>query len=150
MKLVNPTKYFALLFFGIALTCFHLTVPAQTTFNLLTGQTDSDSHWGSGWLDLDVPTDFKKGDILRLAIGGTAKKIKIRLLPKGKSSDSTVGMINGSITVPKNRVVELVIQANRKKIVQISVHGGQNPWNKYPLGGDNGPATLDSVALSGN
>lgn len=114
---------------------------------LLSGETGASSQWGSGWLDLDSPTDFKSRDKLRLTIGGTAKKIKVRLLPKGRSPDSTAGMLRGVVTVPENRTVEVVLQDDRPQVVQISVHGGANPWGKYPLGGGNGPATLESAEI---
>ena len=114
---------------------------------LLSGETGVSSRWGSGWLDLDNPTDFKNKNKLRLTIGGTAKKIKVRLLPKGRSPDTTAGMLPAVFTVPDNRIVELKIQGERPQVVQISVHGGANPWGKYPLGGKNGPATLESAEI---
>jgi len=114
---------------------------------LLTGETGVSSRWGSGWLDLVNPIDFKSKNKLRLTIGGTAKKIKVRLLPKGRSPDTTAGMLPAVFTVPSNRIVELKLQGDRPQIIQISVHGGANPWGKYPLGGGNGPATLESAEI---
>ena len=80
--------------------------PTPTEDDLLvSGVVGSSNRWGSGWIDLDVTMDFKTGDRLRLTIGGTANKIKVRL------------------------------------------HGGSNPWGAFPLGGGNGPATLEKVEL---
>lgn len=120
---------------------------ARTTPRLLVGETGSSSRWGSGWLDLATVTDFAAGDALELRIGGTANKVFVRLLPEGKFPDSTVGILGDAITMPENRVVEVVLDEDRKGIIQISVHGGPNPWGKFSLGGENGPATLDVARL---
>ena len=114
---------------------------------LLVGENGQSSRWGSGWLVLDSPTDFKRGDKILLTVGGTAKNIKIRFLPKGRSPETTAGMLSGVFPVPDNRIVEIKLSSNRLKVTQISVHGGPNPWGKYPLGGENGPATIESAEL---
>lgn len=114
---------------------------------LLAGKYGSSSEWGSGWLDLATTTNFMRGDRLRLTIGGTADTILVRLLPKGKSPGSSVGIVAGAITVPENRIVEVVLDTDRKGIIQISVHGGPKPWGKFPLGGGNGAATLETAEL---
>ncbi len=113
----------------------------------LTGEIGSSSRWGSGWLDLATVADFAAGDVLRLRIGGTAGKVFVRLLPEGQFPDSSAGIIGGPITVPENRIVEVALDSARENIVQISVHGGPKPWGKFPLGGGNGPATLESATL---
>lgn len=112
----------------------------------LDGTTGSSSHWGSGWLDLATPIDFQKDTRLRVRVGGTAKKIFVRILSKGISPDSSRGIVGGAITIPENRVVEVRLDVDRKGIKQISVHGGPNPWNKQ-LGPINGPATLEAVEV---
>ncbi len=114
---------------------------------LLAGEIGSSPRWGSGWLDLATVTDFTAGDVLRLRIGGTASKVLVRLLPEGKFPDSSVGIVGSAVTVPENRIVEVVLDNDRKNILQISVHGGPNPWGMFPLGGGNGPATLESATL---
>ncbi|RLB91598.1 MAG: hypothetical protein DRH50_10840 [Deltaproteobacteria bacterium] len=119
----------------------------KASVQFLAGETGSSSRWGSGWLDLATPTNFAKGDRLRLQIGGTANKILVRLLAKGISPETSAGMLGGAITVPENRVVEVALDTDRKGIIQISVHGGPNPWGKFPLGGDNGPATIETAGL---
>lgn len=113
----------------------------------LAGETGSSSRWGSGWLDLATVADFAAGDVLRLRIGGKANKVLVRLLPEGKFPDSSAGIVGGAITVPENRVVEVVLGEDRKGIIQISVHGGPNPWGRFPLGGGNGSATLEAAIL---
>jgi hypothetical protein len=114
---------------------------------MLAGDFGSSSQWGSGWLDLATPMDFGKGDRLRLRIGGQAANILVRLLPRGTSPDSSVGMIGGAISVPEGRVVEVDLDTDHKEIVQISVHGGPNPWGRFPLGAGNESATIEAAEL---
>ena len=124
-----------------------LAVSPVASAQPLVGQIGFSSQWGSGWLDLATPTDFLKGDRLRLKIGGTADKIVVRLLPKGISPDSPVGVIGSAVIVPENRIVEVSLKSDKKGIIQISVHGGPNPWGWYPLGGGNGAAALKVAEL---
>ena len=124
------------------------TLTAAKTAEVLSGKTVSSSRLGSGWLDLDSPRNFKRGDTLRLRIGGKAKN-KVRLLLKGQSRDSTSGILQGITAVPINRMVYVKIQRDRPWIVQISVYGGANPWGKYALGRSNGAATRIKVVLIG-
>lgn len=120
---------------------------SKTELRVLTGEFGSSPRWGSGWLDLSTPTDFKSGDVLRLRIGGTALKVVVRLLPKGVAPESSSGILGASVDVPEDREVELEIDADRNNIVQISVHGGSNPWGKFSLGEDNGPASIEYAAV---
>jgi len=113
----------------------------------LAGQLGSSPRWGTGWLDLVTITNFSAGDTLRLKIGGTADKVIVRLLPEGRFPDSSVGIVGSPITVQDSRFIEVVLKKDRKNIIQISVHGGPNPWGKFPLGGGNGPATVVSADL---
>lgn len=121
---------------------------APIAARLLSGEKRYFTKWYSGSLDLDSPRDFKAGEKLRLSIGGNASKIKIRFLPKGIFlPDSTAGLLKDVFAVPKSRLIEVEFSKDRSQIVHISVHGGPNPWGKYPLGNYNGPATLDSVEI---
>jgi hypothetical protein len=126
----------ALLMFGL---------PNRLVAETLAGTIGSSSEWGSGWLLLGPPIDFAKGDHLKLLVGGSATKVIVRLLPKGGSPDSTVGIVGGPVDVPKSRVVEIVLPNDRPQVIQISVHGGPNPWGKFSIGGGNGPATIESA-----
>jgi hypothetical protein len=110
----------------------------------LKGKTGFSSQWGSGWIDLGSITSFKRGERIKLIIGGTAKNIIVRLLPKGEKTDDPVGIEAGIVKVPDNRIVQITLTQDHPNIRQISVHGGPNPWGMYPLG-DNGPATIVSV-----
>lgn len=113
----------------------------------LHGQIGASSRWGTGWMDLSLPVDFRKGDKVRLAIGGNAEKVIVRFLPLGASPDATRGFEGGVLKVPESRVIELMLEKDHLRVVQISVHGGERPWGEYDLGGNNGPATLLQVEL---
>src|SRR5271165_2632910 len=108
----------------------------------LRGHIGGSSMWKSGWLDLGPPVDFRSGDIIRLKIGGTAERIMVRFLTVGDSPDDPVGIEGGALPVPSNRTVDLTLQHDYPQTKQISVHGGSNPWGLYPLGENNGPATI--------
>ena len=112
----------------------------------LKGSIGVSNRWGSGWIDLDQMMDFQKGDHLRLRIGGTAKKAVVRFLEKGRDPSDPVG-IDQIVTIPEDRIVEVELKNGYRNVIQISIHGGPNPWGLYPLGGGNGPATLISVEV---
>ena len=112
--------------------------------SLLTGK--SKKH-GSGWVSFDKPMDIKTGDKLELFIGGTAEKVVVRLLPEGKSQDFPIGILPEIFLVPDNRTLTVVMKENHSNVVHISVHGGSNPWGKFSLGENNGPATLEKVSF---
>lgn len=116
---------------------------AQNCQNV-SGTPGASSQWGSGWIDVPTTTEFKKGENLRLALGGTATKVLVRILRTGESPDDPTGIV-GQFDVPKSRTVEVTLKEDLKSIKQISVHGGPNPWGRFPLGGGNGPATLTSI-----
>lgn len=123
-----------------------ISVIVSSTINLsaesLDGAIGSSSRWSVGWLDLEKITDFKKGDRLKITVGGTAKKILLRFLPKGADPNDPIGIDGGPRQVPNSRVIEVVVESDHKNIRQISVHGGPNPWGDFPLGQDNGAATI--------
>ncbi len=113
----------------------------------LFGETGASPRWGSGWIDLASSINVAAGDRLRLKIGGTAKKVVVRLLPLGGDPNTSFGVVGGVLVVPANRVLEVPIEGARENIVQISVHGRQNPFGKFPLGANNGPASIENAVL---
>ncbi|MGD0076593.1 MAG: hypothetical protein ABSD31_20025 [Candidatus Binataceae bacterium] len=113
------------------------------------GRIGASSTWGAGWVDLDHPVNFKRGDKIMLKIGGTAEKVIIRFLEKGKSPDDPVGIDSGALPVPTDRTVSIILKNDHPQTEQISVHGGEDPWGLYPLGEHNGPATLLSAERVG-
>jgi hypothetical protein len=127
---------------AIGATLF-LTKPAaaETRVTELVGRLGA-SPFGSGYLDLRSPTSLKQGDELVLLVGGKAKRVVVRLLPQGALPDTPVGIIGNPMDVPASRIVRLTLSSTRDAVVQVSVHGGENPWGQIPLGTGNGPATL--------
>ncbi len=120
-----------------------LTLVSPASAQPLKGDIGHSEHWGSGWIDLKTPTDFKRGDKVRLKIGGSAKRIIVRFLPKDEQADDPVGIEGGAVPLERaDRTVDITFQEDHLQTKQISVHGGTNPWGLYPLGEDNGPATL--------
>lgn len=115
------------------------------TGEVLHGVVGKDLHWGSGWIDL-APTNLFKGDQLQLSVGGTAKKVVVRLLEDPLRADSSEGVV-GVFLVGQDRMVRVSIDADRRGIRQLSVHGGPNPWGQYDLGEGTGPATLSGVVV---
>lgn len=110
--------------------------------SLLTGK--SKKH-GSGWISFDQPKNLKAGDKLELFVGGTAEKVIVRLLPEGKSPDFPIGVLPEIFVVPDNRLLSVVLKENHAAVTHVSVHGGPNPWGKFSLGENNGPATLERI-----
>jgi hypothetical protein len=82
-----------------------------------------------------------------LESGVPQRKSPYGFYPKLHPPDDPVGIIGASVIVPPNRIVEVVVPDNRKSIVQISVHGGPRPWNKFSLGSGNGAATIEEAEL---
>lgn len=122
------------------------TPPSKNgTCQLLAGDAGVDKKYASGWLDLSRLTTFHSGSTLRLTIGGTAKKILVRLLPSGKSPDQKVGIL-GAYAVPKDRLLTIPITNDLSDIAQISVHGGPQAWD-VRLGPGNGAATLEQAEV---
>jgi len=89
-------------------TAFTGTGDAQTSGVVLEGDIGSLAKWGSAWIDLATPRDFKKGERLRLTLGGSgdpkkkpAEKVLVRLLRKGDDPNLPVGILTPSgISVP--------------------------------------------------
>lgn len=108
------------------------------------GRIGSSADYGSGWLDLATMGDFKQGTRLRLVVGGTAQKVIVRLLSQGESPDRPTGIV-GTFDVPSSRKVVVTPDGDFLNIVQVSVHGGPNPFGMFPLPGGNGPAFVTEV-----
>ena len=105
----------------------------------------SSAQWGSGWLELDALTDLRRGETLRLALDGTARKVVVRFLSRADDPNSPNGVDGGALDVSPSGVVELTLKRDHLATRQVSAHGGVNPWGLYRLGGGNGPVVLLSV-----
>ena len=110
------------------------------------GSIGADQRYGAGYMDLSPAMSFRAGERLRFHLGGTATKVVVRLLPRGRSYDSPEVIVRDAQVVPPNRTFDVVLNQDYRNVIQISVHGGPNPWGLFPLGAANGPAKLLSVA----
>lgn len=113
----------------------------------LEGEIGLSERWGSGWLDFAKPQSFHTGDSLIIIVGGTADKIVLRLLSAGKDQNSPSGVVGRIHQVNDNGEVHAKLSRDYPNIIQISVHGGENPWGVYPLGASNGAAIIQSATL---
>jgi hypothetical protein len=102
---------------------------------------------GSGWFDLKQSITFSRGETLRLTVGGTAKKVVVRLLPSGADPNQPIGVVGGLRDVPADRMLEVKLSVDHQNIKQVSVHGGSEPlWEgHFHPPSNNGPATLAAV-----
>lgn len=114
---------------------------------MLDGVTDFDKRMYCGWIDLGQSMHFKSGDRLLIRLGGTARQVLVRLLPAGQSASRCIGVVGGVVEVPASRILDIQLRTAHKNIVQVSVHGGPNPWGLYPMGGGNGIATVESIEV---
>ena len=107
----------------------------------LKGDVGHSEKYGSGWLDLKEKANFKKGERIRILVGGTAKYVLVRLLPEGADPNGPAGILGGVVQVPDSRLIELAVGEERTGVVQISVHGGPGPFG-MPVPENNGPARV--------
>ena len=115
----------------------------------LPGHSASSEGSCSSWLDLPGLIDFRHGEVLGFEIGsnGSARvsKVLIRFLPKNGNPESDAG-VDGSIDLPQSDgMVQYTLREDHPSTVQISVHGGLNPWGKYPLVEGNGCPKLERI-----
>ena len=113
----------------------------------LEGQIGQAKRWSSDWVDLNKAMDFHNGDSLIVIVGGTADRIVLRLLSEGKDPNSPNGVVGRIHQVNANGEVHDGLSRDFHNVIQISVHGGENPWGVYPLGTGNGAAFIQKVTL---
>lgn len=122
-----------------------LICPINLFAESLRGVIGFSARWGVGWIDLQSFTNFRTGEQLRIKVGGTAKKVIVRFLKKGVSPEFPEGIEDGPFKVPANRILIITLKHDHYRIAQVSVHGGPNPWGEFPLGEDNGPASIGGI-----
>lgn len=130
---------------GLVTTLMRARTNAEPQYKTerLQGYTESSAEHGSGWLNLLTATDFRKGERLRIVVGGDAKKVLVRLLSDLNRRDQFEGVLATPIDVI-NGIVEVKLKKDHPGTLQISVHGGAKPWG-VALGRNNPGATLVSV-----
>jgi len=146
MKKMKQKVFLLLIVFIIILSIDGTVIGQDGQLNCKYG-ANSDS----GWCDLNPPINLSQGTCLKLSIGGTAKKVLIRVLEEKNNYSECVGLINncqGSNIhkVPNNRKIIVRLSSNYSNVKQISVHGGPRAW-EFELGRNNGPATLREVKI---
>jgi hypothetical protein len=102
--------------------------------------------WQASWLNLKPFVSFKRGDTLRITVGGSAENIVVRLLPADSDPSSPDGIEGDARKVPADKIVIVKLAGDRPTVKQISVHGGREAHG-IPLGGNNGPVQLLSVTV---
>lgn len=104
----------------------------------------SNNIWQSSWLNLTPQVSFRKGEKLRIAVQGSAKKVLVRLLPADSSPSSSDGVEGNIRKVPADGVLDVTLTRDHPSVKQVSVHAGKEAWGR-PLGVDNGTIRLISV-----
>lgn len=132
----------------LSLVCL-TAAPSAADWVELTGEISSGSGagWQSAWLDLSPQEDFAPGDQFQIKLGGNARTVLVRLLPRRASAAKKVGVVGGRREVPSDRIIRFRLEGARKQIKQISVHAGPKAWDER-LGPDNGNATIEWIRLN--
>ncbi|MCP4373919.1 MAG: hypothetical protein GY797_38320 [Deltaproteobacteria bacterium] len=112
----------------------------------LDGSYGSSPRWGSSWLELRQPTTFESGTCLHFVISDGASKILIRFLRVDDDPNQPVGLYDGIHEVPESREIVVMLSRQFANIKQISIHGNPKAWH-YDLGGNNGPAILETITI---
>jgi hypothetical protein len=103
-----------------------------------------DPLYQSSWLDLSEPTNFARGDTLKLTLSGSARTVVVRLLRAGESSDQPNGIEGGERTIPEGGVLEVTLSKSYANVTHVSVHAGRTAWTRK-LRAYNAPVKLESV-----
>ena len=111
-----------------------------------TGSAAGD-RWQSSWLDIKPPASFKKGETVRIKVGGNAENVLVRFLPADSDFSSSDGIEGKVRKVPSNGILEVTLERNHPNVKQISVHAGKEAWGT-PLGGNNGTVKIISIERS--
>jgi hypothetical protein len=116
--------------------------PVQAPVELLDGSVGSSLRAGSGWIQLNAVAGFERGDRLRFHVAGAATRMIVRLLSLHDDPNDPVGINGGTVQIPPDGIVEVVVERRFEAVTQISVHGGPSPFGLYPLGEENGSVHL--------
>lgn len=113
---------------------------------ILPGHTGSAAgdNWQSSWLDIKPPISFKKGEIVKIKVEGSAENVLVRFLPEGSEPTMPDGIEGDVSKVPANRVLLITLTQDHPNIKQISVHAGREAFGR-PLGANNGRIFIISV-----
>jgi hypothetical protein len=135
-----------LVLFVLGMHSLNAQRPTSPCQNLSGTLGDSKAYY-SGYLNLITPLTLKQDDTLVIRLGGTARRVKVRLLQNLADSDQPVGMLDSTFQVPASKIIVVPVQYSVTSVRQISVHGGPNPFGRYPLMEGNGPAIIHSICV---
>jgi hypothetical protein len=119
------------------------TSPCQN----LSGTIEDDRANYSSYLNLRTPLTLQQDDTLVIRLGGTARRVKVRLLQNLGHANQPVGVLDSTFEVPASKIIVVPVQYSVTSVRQISVHGGPNPFGRYPLMEGNGPAIIYSICV---
>lgn len=131
----------------------HVVNPVRNDVGAVTqqelfGTIGMSAQWKSAWIDFDKPMNFRRGDRLRISLGGNASKVIVRLLSVREDANSPAGVVGRPMSVDLNGEVVVELHNDYTGIKQISVHGGENPWGVYPMQPGNGAPVIQHVYLN--
>jgi hypothetical protein len=113
---------------------------------VLNGDIDHDSKWGSSYMDLSPFRNFRAGTKLRITLEDrNAICVLVRLLGGNQDPSKKVGIVGGPLEVGADRTVLLELTQDYSNIKQISVHG-KEPWGQT-ICPRNGSARINSIRI---
>ncbi len=113
---------------------------------VLNGDIDNDSKWGSSYMDLNPFRNFHAGAKLRITLQDrNANCVLVRLLGSDQDPSKKVGIVGGSLEVRADRTVSVELTQDYNNIKQISVHG-KEPWGQT-ICPRNGNARIESIQI---
>lgn len=126
-----------------------MIIAASAYSELLPGTPGSAAgdRWQASWLDVNPPASFKKGETIKIKVGGNAENVLVRFLPADSDPSSSDGIEGKVRKVPSNGILEVKLERNHPSVKQISVHAGKEAWGT-PLGGNNGIVKIISIERS--
>ena len=119
----------------------------------LRGSIGTSPQWKSSWLDFEQPHIFRRGDTVRILLGGDASEVIVRFLSMSDDPNSPAGVVGNPIQVTTNGTsgeITLHLDNDYNAIKQISIHGGANPWGIYQMPPDNGSPVILHIYLMHN
>lgn len=117
----------------------------KTARTVMHGTAGHSAKWSSSWMDIETPVTFRRGDTLLIFLSGHAKRIIVRLLDNESDPNSPIGIIGEYQQAGLNDSLVIPLQNDFERIIQVSIHYGENPWGLYSLGSGNGEARIKSI-----
>ena len=114
----------------------------------LAGTRGQSDEFHSAWLNLDPVQTFKDGDELVIRVAGSANNVLVRLLGRDMDPNHWEWLIGFDHASPTDRILRVVLDRDYTNVMQISLHGGANPWDlSPPFPPNNGNPVILSVSV---